>query len=149
MATINTVLERLKGFSLMDAAMDAAMEHKEDFLKTHKAQLYERGERKDGRKLRRYANPFYADMKHEMNPQVGLGNPDLFLTGAFMNSRFIRKTGEDVFEFGATDEKTEMLEVKYGLGSTVLGLSDESKQKACDDFYRDAVLEKVHERTKL
>ena len=83
-----------------------------------------------------YKNAKYADDKYGQNPLAGYGNPDLFRTGKFYASFYIRFT-EDGWESGSTDDKAAKLEKKYNENGGIFGLDDESIQELADKIGPD------------
>ena len=111
--------------------------------------LYELGEDGTGRKIgdrQPYSERLkeYARMKNEMNPQVGYGNPDLKLTGAFYEGYNLEVVGEQVV-IGNSDDKNVYLVNHYG--ESILELSDDGWYQAWCDYIRDNLIINIAERT--
>lgn len=83
-------------------------------LKKAKIKELEKGLRPDGKQIGLYRNPSYARYKNILNPQAGLGNVDLILTGAFANSLFPVRQSRSTFIFDASNSKAGDLFAKYG-----------------------------------
>lgn len=90
-----------------------------EYVKDQKDQLYA-GFNSIGQRLHSYAWATYAEKKNQMNPVPGYGNPDLKLTGAFY-SEIRADIDNDGFQVYSTDEKSQMLEDKYGTEIWTLG----------------------------
>lgn len=130
-------LERnLQRLNVADAAADAINRHRDEAAAALRKQLYE-GKDATGGRLRRYRSRLYAEMKNQMNPAPGFGNPDLYLTGAFHRSIRATVTGEGV-TFDATDTKAADLVDKYS--SAILDISEETSSTFAevvrDDFMK-------------
>ena len=65
-----------------------------------------------GEKFESYKSDAYARFKKQLNPDPGLGNPDLKVTGEFW-SRFEVDIRSRVIEIFSTDGKAPSLEKKY------------------------------------
>ena len=81
-----------------------------------------------------------------MNPLPGLGVPDLKLRGDYLKASYVTVLGNGAFEMGSKDWKEAKLREMYGPN---LGLSDNDKQAAVDEFFYQDLLDKVHEGMKL
>lgn len=121
MLTISSLSEKFKALNTDKVIDESLNETKDEFKAINKSQL-KSGFIKTGEKLKpSYRSKKYALAKNEMNPLPGLGNPDLFLTGAFYEGIDV-EVGKDVFDIISKDEKGPELENKYkdifGLGGT-------------------------------
>lgn len=106
----------------------------DQILMLNAAQMYQQNVDGDGAKITpEYRSDSYEEMKIRMNPNLGPGEVDLFLTGAFYNSRELVVTQEDYF-IEAYDNKASDLLEKYG--ERILELTEESKTE-----YAESVLE--------
>lgn len=76
---------------------------------------FEAGVSSEGKKISpKYRSKAYAELKNEMNPSAGMWNPDLILTGAFIQSISVENITKDGFTIEASDSKSEQLSEKYG-----------------------------------
>jgi hypothetical protein len=106
--------------------------------------------------IRPYKSAEYAFEKNQMNPEPGLGNPDLIKTGSFTSKIYAEAQG-DKFIIDSTDEKTAKLEKKYNVGQNdgdelrgrILGLDDESKETLVDEYLRPDFQQKYSEQSGL
>ena len=91
--------------------------------------------------LRRYASLEYAKLKQSMNPKPGLGNPDLYLTGATHRSIKIVVTA-DTIKVNLND--VHGLEEKYKTGmSNPFLLGKMSKTKLVQNYLQRSWIETV------
>ena len=83
MAKLIDMIAKINGLDLWQIGADTLSAHVEEIAAMNRQQLME-GVGSDGQPLNpSYAWNDYAQMKQQMNPLPGLGNPDLKLTGAF------------------------------------------------------------------
>lgn len=108
-----------------------------------RAQLYE-GTRGDGQKIGEYNNAGNADFKHDLNPLPGLGNVDLFITGAYY-SRFQLEVGSSTYAFTNSDSKAGKLEAKYG--SEINRLAPDTRVRVWKEVMRSEVVSIISQRT--
>lgn len=126
--------ERLKAFNV-GATIKELLEERKNVISDLNTEQLNKGLDSEGNDLGVYKIFSY---KNRFRPV------DLRDTGAFHNS-IQPKLNKERIEVIATDEKTDMLQDKYG--DEILGLSDEGKQYLIDDIrdefiqsYRKAVL---------
>lgn len=106
---------------------------KRDIIDLNRSQLYQFGMRSDGEKLREYKSRSYAAKKNAINPQPGLGIPDLSSTGRFQ-SQFIVEANQSGFIISSKDSKSASLVKIYG--EKIFGLTrDNRKVYALGVFY--------------
>ncbi len=86
----------------------------EDILRDLKEEEYMQGDIHSDETNSRYKTEWYAKIKHDENPQAGLGNVDLINTGSFINSFKIAKPKANKYLFNATDWKKNLLKKNYG-----------------------------------
>jgi len=108
---------RLKSLDVNRAINDAVKEHNNEISDLNTEQL-NKGQKADGGTTGDYASISY---KGRLRPV------DLYDTGAFHKSIKANPFGK-AFEMKATDEKTEMLQDRYG--DDILGLTDENITEA-------------------
>ena len=109
----------------------------------NKEQLYS-GFDSEGQRLSEYKQKEYSLFKNELNPAPGLGNPDLYVTGAFYDSFKIRIESNKVL-FLADDSKALELISKYG--NAILGLSENNLGIYLKNYLQPMMTEKL--KTKL
>lgn len=134
MTTAAEMLRRFEKVNLTELLGEVVAENPQLLTDLNRKQLKE-GQNKEGRTLNKYRSSSYAKRKNEMNPAPGLGNPDLYLTGAFQSSFVVDVRGDDVV-FSAGDSKAPALEAKYG--PAIFGLTDESKTEARPELVQGA-----------
>lgn len=84
-----------------------------------------------------YRSKEYAEMKQAMNPDPGLGNPDLILTGRFVSS-FEVDVDSDEFEVLADDPNS--LEEKYG--EDIYGMEENQQDYYTHEVFFDEFAER-------
>ncbi|MBS1988755.1 hypothetical protein JST56_07255 [Candidatus Dependentiae bacterium] len=133
------------GIDLRKESTQAAADHEKELADLNRKQLYEKGETANGKKLKKYKNPKYARVKHQMNPLPGLGNPDFRLTGEFQESVFsdVRVDGKIIFD--ASDPKVEFLVERDG--ESIFGLQPENEKTAWADILKPPVVLKIAQLT--
>ena len=156
MTTILQSMSALKSLNIRQMAIEAIEKNLRDMVSLNQSQLYE-GKTTSGKRFRKYAKyktadgREYADMKNQMNPRPGLGNPDLNLTGAFYRAIFAELEGDN-FIMDSTDEKSGLLQSMYdgnspgqlsadGEASNIFGLTRENwelfRDKCREDFCKE------------
>src|SRR6187402_1144989 len=115
-------------------------------VQLNKEQLYFDGIKSDGINLRGYDSTSYATFKHELNPEVGYGRADLFLTGSFQGHMFAKLEGSKLV-FGSTDFKTGRLEKRDGVN--IFGLTENNKTNYAVDVVRPKVIDNLEKVTGL
>lgn len=140
--TIQQYYENAKAIKLDNVIVETMEEQEEDIIALNQYQLYIHSEDADKEPLARYKNNIYALEKNEMNPQVGLGNPDLNYTGSFYMKMYltVRKRS---FEIDSTDEKSSALKDKYG--DKIFGLSKDSIAMYTKDYFKRLFFQKIKE----
>lgn len=117
------MIKRLEAVVISHELSLVANEHRDDFTHAIQEQLHEQGVKGDGEQLKPYKNYMfeyegrivnYPDLKHEMNPAVGYGNPDLFFTGGYYSGMYTDVAADGTIEQGSNDYKADQLEAKYG-----------------------------------
>jgi hypothetical protein len=120
------LLDKVKAFDV-EQAVEVAFSS-DAFLRSVESEQVKQmraGKNADGKRIGKYRNKAYARKKNEMNPEPGLGNVDLILTGEFSRNIFAQSDG-GVMEIASNDSKSPMLEEKYG--ESIFGLSDKFKE---------------------
>ncbi len=150
MSTVLQTINALESLNIKEMAISAIEKNLQDMVTLNQAQLYE-GKATSGKRFRRYAGRQYADVKNQMNPRPGLGNPDLYLTGNFYRAIFAELEGDNII-MDSTDEKSGLLQSKYdgnspgqlsadGEGSNIFGLTRENwelfRDKCREDFCKE------------
>lgn len=114
---------RLETLPIADLLYEATVEAQPVIEDMNADQLLQ-GKRADDTEITpKYRNPLYAQAKQYMNSKPKPGTPDLKNTGAFHAGIRAQVTREDI-ELMATEEKSEMLQAKYG--DAIIGLSPAS-----------------------
>ena len=90
------------------------------------------GQSINGGIIGRYRSIEYALDKNRQNPLAGLGNVDLFLTGALQDDLTITKEN-NLFKIYSTDEKYTELANKYGADQ--FGLTNEQLNEFLIEVY--------------
>ena len=146
MATILQVLNNFEALNFWEVAQNTIKENEDSLIVINKQQLTE-GINKYGEKIKpKYKSQSYAEMKNRMNNSPGLGTPDLYLTGAFYKSFYIKRIIKGSFEVDSLDDKTFDLEAKY---SGIFGLDSLNKEKAIDYFLQSKLVENVKKVVRL
>ncbi len=118
MTTILQSMSALKSLNIRQMAIEAIEKNLRDMVTLNQSQLYE-GKTTTGKRFHKYAGRQYADVKNQMNPLPGWGNPDLNLTGDFYRAIFADLEGDDII-MDSTDEKSGLLQAKYDSSPTQL-----------------------------
>lgn len=111
-----------------------------------KRQEFKSGERPDGTPIGRYKSPSYEAYKVLKNPQAG-GMVDLIDTGKFTNQLFVKSKGNSKFLFESQDEKSQMLQDKYG--SDIMGMNQDSFNELQRKKYADKLIRYIKQITRL
>lgn len=98
------------------------------------------------RPIGRYRNAVYARYKNAANPQPGLGNVDLRLTGAFHKAIFVA-VGGDSYEIDSSDGKTDDLVNRYG--AQIFGLAPGPKTEYVEEHLTPAFQQVIERETGL
>jgi hypothetical protein len=115
------MIENLNALDVHELAINAIMSTEGAMVQLNREQLSE-GLDSKGHKLKpTYGSKAYATKKAAQNPRPGKLNPDLILTGDFVESFKVSLSG-DVLKFEAGDIKAPDLLEKYG--DDVMGLMD-------------------------
>ena len=126
------LLDKLEALD-MNAVLDTAFAS-EAFLtvvvQSQRSQMLH-GLNSEGKRIGRYRNEPYAITKYQMNNLAGFGFIDLKLTGSFHAGIFAQSDNGEM-EIASMDEKSEMLESRYGENGDIFGLADEMKGDAVE-----------------
>lgn len=145
--TLAELDRRLKKLdALPQAVRELISSNPQKLTQPNKDQLYTKGQKSDGSFLRGYANGEYAQYKNFLNSLPGLGQPDLFETGAFYNGFFVKVESRSI-TFGSTDQKSAALEQKYG--KEIFGLTEENKKIYQMTFIRPEIQKYITKVTGL
>ncbi len=98
------------------------------------------------RPIGKYRNPVYARYKNAANPEPGLGNIDLRLTGAFHKAIFVAVSG-DGYEIDSSDGKTDDLVNRYG--AQIFGLAPGPKTEYVEEYLTPAFQQAIERETGL
>lgn len=108
------LVRRVENFDLIEEAKEVLRENPDEIPRLIRMQMYSGIHGGTGGKIGRYKDPAYAVMKHELNPDAGLGNVDLRLTGEHYSGIEARLTGGNGIETHSRDKKGEWLADRYG-----------------------------------
>lgn len=145
MATIRQVATNVMSLDLLKESMKTVVDMTKEIIELNIDQM-KHGKKSDGSMIGKYKDPFYAQMKHDMNPLAGYGNKDFILTGAHSESMFIQPR-QASWDMGSLDWKSAIL--VQSAGQDIYGLSKESKAKLVNTGFEKQLLERVHSVTKL
>lgn len=143
MATISlrTLRDRVAGFKPIDAAIEVLEDNPNVIPNLIRGQLYF-GYDGDGLRLSPYKSKYYAKKKNEQNPQAGLGNPDLYVTGQFYEGIDAEIANNTVVTY-SNDSKNQKLTEMYG--DEILKLGEESISELRTDTLQPGMLKKFYE----
>jgi hypothetical protein len=144
--TFGSLLDDMRKLDLEAIAVESITETIPQILDRNKRQLYH-GLTSEGQNLRKYRRRKYAEVKNEMNPLPGLGNPDFFFTGDFYNNFFGAIYGEDVV-VNSRNWKATKLEARDG-ADHIYGLGTEEHQGYVREDLSPVYYLKIHKRLKL
>lgn len=114
-------------YSYLEAA---TIEAEDTIIDMNISQLYDSGERRDGKKI----TPEYAPKTVAIKKKKGQPTNRVTLRDTFdWQASFWVQFYPDGFEIKASDWKTERLTQKYG--DEILGLQDEMVKYLCETFY--------------
>lgn len=148
------ILARIEKVNITHEVALAANNHAKDMEDAIKKQLYEKGEDGTGKPLKPYNNYLfefdgrivnYPDLKHEMNPQVGYGTPDLFFTGNYYENIYVDVSPAGEVQSGSTDSKEGSLSNKYG--NAITKISEGSAIELWNNQLHPDVVKQVSELT--
>jgi hypothetical protein len=129
--------KRLNNNKFNEIVVDEMFNYQERIIDLNKDQLMS-GFDSTSQRLRSYKNREYAEMKNEVNPLAGFGNPDLKLTGQFHRGFHVRRGGKTFLLLNSRDEKNDMLKGKYG--KDIFGLTSSSKEEFIEGGYQDRLV---------
>lgn len=136
MTAVEPYRRAAKAFSV-ERALAAALQEMEPYILDKNTGQLERGEDRDGDRLRQYRSEEYAFEKQRMNPLPGFGNPDLKLTGSF-HDKFFLSVSKNTLLISSRDSKRDELVAKYG--EQIFGLNrenlEEVDQEVADEIAR-------------
>lgn len=124
MTTAAQMLRRWESLDIIEITGEAIEQTKEEAIKIQQAQLFLRGEKADGSKLKPYKSPVYARKKNLMNPNPGLGQPDAKFTGELYREMFVDVQGDKAVFDSASPHAAMMIKRD---GSAIFGLTKPSK----------------------
>jgi hypothetical protein len=141
MATIGKIATKFRALNTDEVVTAAFRTSTDGFTEEQKKQLYA-GFDKEGKRLQKYRNNKYARVKNEMNPGPGLGNPDLYVTGAYFGGIKTNVQGLSL-HIESSDAKGPELETKY----KPYGLGGGYKQEFIRGIYRPNFRKQVRLKT--
>ncbi len=145
MPTTIDLIRNSQALNVESEAVTSIQRTEKDMAELNREQLAA-GFDAQGDRLMPYRSRDYAEFKHQMNPEPGLGNPDLILTGAFVHSLRVRGQGKNII-FHASDIKADDLLKKYG--DDVLGLSDRQQEYYNEDVFYPVFSKRIENKTGL
>lgn len=119
-----TALEMIGSLSNIDiqrVALDALKLSEASLIDANIDQL-RKGIRSNGEQIGTYKNASYARRKNQMNPEAGLDNVDLILTGEFYRGIFIEFTADEMIFDSTGKEKENGIDLLDEWGKSVLGV---------------------------
>ena len=124
MRTLSSLISAVESLNLNNLIMESMDQASPTYLEQQKEQMgYAVNEK--GQTIGKYLSAAYARKKNQMNPNAGYGNVDLRLTGSFYEA-MEAKAQPDGMNIDSTDQKSQMLQQKYG--SDIFGLFGEWKE---------------------
>lgn len=146
MGSIRALTSKVQGVDL-HALVELSIEAtKDEIVILNRSDLVQ-GLRADGAKIGDtdpYRFQLYAEEKYGQNPIPGLGNPDLKLTGAFYQGIYVTiNHGQNSFTLDSLDQKSPMLQKKYG--KLIFGLTKGSKSLYALYTLKPVLFEKINE----
>jgi len=111
-----------------------------------KREEFKKGLKPDGSIIGKYSNPSYQAYKEAKNPQAN-GNVDLIDTGSFTNRLFVFSEGEGKFIFKSQDDKSELLQNKYG--KDIMGFNQEDWNKLQINKYAPKLINYIKQLTRF
>lgn len=90
----------------------------------NRQQLFQKGLKANGERLKPYRSDYYARRKNRMNPAPGFGNPDAYLTGSLHRGLFVQVKGLSVVFDSTAGTAAFMLKRD---GPAIFGHTQESK----------------------
>lgn len=130
MASAAEILRRLDSVTKITTLREMVYEEikaEEEGLKVIKEQEYLDGDIYSNGRKSLYSNEDYAEYKYVKNKRAGFGNVDLINTGSFLESFRLNKPNKNIYKWGATDKKRNILVEMYGEG--IMGMSQEAFEK--------------------
>lgn len=103
------------------------------------------GELPDGSRIGYYRNQAYRNYKKSLNP-LASGTVDLILTGSFTRQLFVDDIRPSLFRFDSRDDKSGMLESKYG--RDIWGLS-EARWREMEKAYAVELVKFIKQKIRL
>jgi len=137
MATLSEMYKRVDAFDA-DRLTTTVISEQVDTLADIQRDQMKHGLNSEGEPIGYYAMAAYAEMKNRMNPLPGNGVVDLLLTGDFYRG-IEAEIGEDEIIFGSSDDKSDMLQDKYG--EEIFGMNPDSRAKYREIFYKKYIFE--------
>jgi hypothetical protein len=104
------------------------------------------GKTSEGKKIKpKYKNKPYALKKKKLNPKPGMGTPDLYLSGDFHGSFFLKnKSGN--FEYGAKAKHSKYIIPKY---PKIFGLEPKNKKVWIKKEATELYVEKIRAQLQI
>ena len=141
---VEALQSKWRGIDLLKETVAVAEDHEKEIADRNRQQLYEKGEKADGTKLKPYKNPAYAREKNRMHPEIGFGAADFYVTGDFSKSIFADVRDRSIILDGAAYH-TKFLVERDGEG--IFGLQDESKRLLWAEVMRAPLIARINSLT--
>lgn len=125
------MLRKFEALDPVEVIGDAIQATAAEAKNLNREQLFLRGEKADGTRLKDYKSDKYARRKYAMNPAPGFGVPDAYLTGELQRELFIDVRSDTVVFDSTSPHAAFMIERD---GPAVFGLTDDSKEKYRETF---------------
>lgn len=142
-----TVLDVLENFQKLNIEKDVKVTIAQtvDSLKQLNIEQLKSGQTSEGGRFKHYRSKSYAEMKNQMNPEAGYGNPDLILTGYTVSTIRV-DVGSDSLEY-TFDDRYNLAE-KYGKDN-ILGLQDKQQEYYNENVFFPEFRAKITAQTGL
>lgn len=145
MATVVDLLENLTYLNVDKEAKSAIGRTTGSMVKLNQDQLAA-GVDSEGYPIGKYSSRSYAIMKHSMNPEPGMWNVDLILTGSFEESMMVDVNGDEI-ERIATDSKANSLTERYG--DDIFGLTEDNQEYYNEEVFYPEFADAITRETGL
>lgn len=141
---ILSLVDKWASVDLLKETVDIAEDNEKQIADYNREQLYEKGEDSTGRKLKKYKNAAYAGKKNKINPEIGYGNADHFLTGETSRSIFADVRNTSIVLDAASRVSQFLVERD---GPAIYGLQDESRIRIWNEVLRAPLIHKINSLT--
>lgn len=146
MERITDLIEKLQTYNdnINNYLEEATIDAEETIIDMNIAQLYDKGENRDGNRI----TPEYSPATVEYKRRKGQPTNRVTLRDTFdFQGSFWVFFEADGFEIRASDWKTERLKQKYG--DEILGLQDDMVKILCENYYLPYLITKLRETLEM